>query len=195
MAQSLQHSFSMGHLIALIILFTATFATLTIAAPIDISSNTSSLIARNGQCPTIDSMRAHIRSRGMTTNTVFYTKPASSMEATGFAASLTPPGKFFGNLITFEDQMDWVDKCGSNAKEQEKIAIRVSIALAREAAGKAYVLTHGTINPASIWMKYEFPALQRNLRIVEVHEFNLDTQAYTLIWTGGSPPALPENVV
>ncbi|CAA7268963.1 unnamed protein product [Cyclocybe aegerita] len=195
MAQSLQRLYGIQHLVALIILFTTTFATLSFAAPIDVSPDTSSLIARHGQCPSIDSMRQHIRNKGMSTNTVFYMKPASAMEAGGFAGTLTPPGKFFGSFVTFDDQMNWVDACGGNTAEQEKIVIHVSIALAREASGTAYILTKGAINPTSIWTRYEFPALQRNPRIIEVHEFNLDTQTYTLIWRGGDIPTLPENVV
>ncbi|KAJ3506707.1 hypothetical protein NLJ89_g6722 [Agrocybe chaxingu] len=196
MAESLQHSYGIRHLIALIILFTATFATLTTAAPIDVSPNTSSLIARNGQCPSIDSMREHMRKRGMpTASTVFYTTPAEAGDAKGFAEALTPPGNYFEDFFTFADVVSWADACGDNVAEQEKIVLRASIALAREASGIAYVVTRGTPGDDSIWKMREFPSLQWNPRITEVHRFDLDTQEYTLIWRGGDAPTGPENIV
>lgn len=185
-----QHSYSIRHLIAFIIIFTATFLTLAVAAPID---DAPSLFKR--ACPTIDTFREHVRNKGMSTNTVFYTSPASALETTGFAAALTPPGKYFSNLVTADDQLKFLDECGTNGQEQEKIAIRLSIAIAREASGMAYVVTKGTVNPTSIWMRYEFPALQHNPNIAEVHEYNINTKEYTLIWTKGNTPTLTENTV
>lgn len=185
-----QHSYSIRHLIAFIIFFTSTFLTLAVAAPID---DAPSLFRR--ACPTIDTFRQHVRGKGIGTNTVFYTKPASALETTGFAASLTPPGKYFSNLVTSDDQLGFLDQCGHDGAEQEKIAIRLSIAIAKEASGTAYVVTKGEVNPTSIWMKYEFPALQRNTNIDSVHEFNINTKAYTLLWKKGDAPTLTENTV
>ena len=144
-----QHSYNTRHLIALII-FTATFLTLAVAAPID---ETPSLFKR--ACLTIDTFWKHVRNKGITTNTVFYniifyntvfyTTPTSVLETTGFAATLTPPGKYFSNLVTSEDQLKFLDECGTDGIEHEKIAIHFSIAIAREASGIAYVATKGMV--------------------------------------------------
>jgi len=185
-----QHSYSIRNLIAFIIFFTSTILTLAVAAPID---DAPSLFKR--ACLTIDFFREHIRKKGMSTNTVFYTSPASALETTGFAAALTPPGKFFSNLVTPEDQLKFLDECGTNGAEQEKIAIRLSIAIAREASGIAYVVVKDKAKEGSIWKKYELPALQHNPNIASIHEFDINTKQYTQIWTKGDTPTLTENPV
>lgn len=78
-------------------------------------------------------------------NTVFYTTPATALETTGFAAALTPPGKYFSNLVTSEDQLKFLDEYGTDGVEHENIAIRLSIEIAREASGIAYAVTKGTV--------------------------------------------------
>lgn len=176
-----------------LVLLVANFTKLTVAAPVDASGYDTVLYRRVGQCPSIDTIRQHFRGH-MSTNTVFYTSPASHIEASGVAAGLQPAASYFGSLVSNPQYLDWITECGPGP-EQDKLAPRISIALAREAKGTAYLVTRGAVKATSIWTLYEFPAVQRNAGISHVYQYDLGTKEYTLIWTAGSTPTLTEHVV
>ncbi|KJA25119.1 hypothetical protein HYPSUDRAFT_85600 [Hypholoma sublateritium FD-334 SS-4] len=180
-------------LISFGLLLVAAFTTLTVAAPVDTSvHDTSALYRRVRQCPSIETIQQHIRPNVSPAHTVFYTKSATHSDARSFAGNLQPQASFFGSVTTWETILDWIAEC-EPGPEQDRVIPRISIALAREAKGIAYLITSGPIRGDSIWMHYEFPALQRNAKITSVTQYDLNTGMYTVIWNAGSTPTLQED--
>ena len=94
--------------------------------------------------------------------------------------------------------LGWLDNCGFEPTEQDKLVPRISTAIAAAASGTAYVLISPGRDPRigrSIWVVNEFPTLMRNGAITSVVRIDPDdiTQAPVQIWKRGDPVDLPAS--
>jgi len=115
-------------------------------------------------------------------NTVFYSAPVPSRQASDFAK--TKHGHSYPDLINNEILFHFLDLCGHTPAEQDKLIPRISEAIAEASTGTAYVLISGKQPPkeGSIWVKVEFPALKRNHNIHEVIQHDVDHGHETVIY-------------
>ena len=165
------------------------------AAPVnDVDAPTKMLFAR--ACPSVADLGAIFTSKGAGENTVFYTSPVSAAQAGNFATGLSPRGYYFGNLVTFDDQMNWIDQCNGDPAEQNKMVPRISRAIASVTTGTAYIMIPQGSDPKagnSIWVRDEFPTLMRSgcQKVVRVNPD--DITSTSTIWKSGDPTDLPES--
>ncbi|KAJ3506538.1 hypothetical protein NMY22_g17218 [Coprinellus aureogranulatus] len=174
-------------LFTLLAFILATLSACVHAAPIPPPGTDASLLPR-GVCPSLEEIRTDIKARMKNggQNTVFYTNPAKDDEALTFALTLSPVGNTWNNVVDDKLFDDYTQKTTGNPPENRKIINRISAVLAQEASGTAYLVTKGgQIKPEGVWMKFEFPNIQRNTKVEKVIQYDLETKQQTEIWVKG----------
>ncbi|KAJ4470239.1 hypothetical protein J3R30DRAFT_3738390 [Lentinula aciculospora] len=155
----------------------------------------------SNKCPSSETIADYLKQHTkIGPNTVFYSSPVPAAQAGAVAQQLNPQGNYFSNLITSEMQLQWLEECGPGP-EQDKLTPRISKAIALASSGTAYLVIEQDKQPksTSIWMKDEFPTLQRNEQITEVKQViygdgdGKGLENAKVIWTKGQQPMLPAS--
>ncbi|PSR77160.1 hypothetical protein BD289DRAFT_456756 [Coniella lustricola] len=144
--------------------------------------------ATSPKAPTVEEVREWIKTESGVSvgeNTVFYASPVKDTEATSFAATIG--GTLFSEVFKNKRAYEWMPIPGPGesamSKDQQDLIIpHMSQALAEESKVKAWVMLQegATISPDGIWIKYEFPALQKNgVEVWQVAPGGKKKQKYT----------------
>lgn len=154
--------------------------------------------------PTIPELRTMIKKQGkIGANAVYWTGGADKMEAGMFALELKPEGGTYTSAISPEDTSKYTTAYANDAAKQKLYNARLSVAISEESKKTVYLMIPDNVSPTevekgkpkSVWLEYEFPALQRNTAVDEVIRVSPDYpyKKGAAIWKKGSKATLPEG--